>query len=68
MINGTIVMVKHDKGYGFINGEDGREYFFHKDDMSDKSVYFAHIEVGSRVEFEPKPTPKGFRAANVDVV
>lgn len=68
MINGTIVTVRHDKGYGFINGEDGREYFFHKDDLNDRSVYFIHIEVGTRVEFQPKLTPKGPRAENVDIV
>lgn len=68
MINGTIVTIRHDKGYGFINGEDGREYFFHKYDLSDKAVYFAHLEVGARVEFLPKLTSKGPRAESVDIV
>lgn len=68
MMNGEILRVMQDKGYGFIKGEDGAEYFFHKDEFNgffDDLV--EDIEKGRRivVKFEPVPSMKGPRASTV---
>jgi len=67
-MNGTILRIVSDKGFGFIKGEDGMDYFFHKTDMSgffDDLV--ADVNEGKKVEvtFDSVTTPKGLRAANV---
>ena len=32
-MNGTVSRVIVDKGFGFITGEDGQDYFFHRSDL-----------------------------------
>jgi cold shock CspA family protein len=57
-----------DKGFGFIHGEDKKDYFFHR---SDFNGFFDDLveDVGAgrsiKVEFEITPSAKGPRAANV---
>ena len=38
-MNGTISRVISDKGFGFIQGEDGQEYFMHRSAVRDASVF-----------------------------
>ena len=52
------------KGYGFISGEDGRNYFFHGRDV-DGGADGARISDGVPVNFEAGVTPKGYRAYKV---
>lgn len=33
-MKGTIANVIADKGFGFINGEDGAQYFFHRSEFN----------------------------------
>lgn len=49
------------KGYGFLRGDDGRDYFVHHSDIVGEH---AVIE-GQRVAFEESVTPKGYRARRV---
>ncbi|MGI8828184.1 MAG: cold-shock protein, partial [Candidatus Limnocylindria bacterium] len=35
MANGTIKKIVADRGFGFITGEDGKDYFFHRDGLSE---------------------------------
>ena len=35
MASGSIKKVVADRGFGFITGEDGKDYFFHRDGLSE---------------------------------
>jgi len=64
MATGTIKKVVSDRGFGFISGEDEKEYFFHRDGL-DSSLDFDRLQGGERVEFEIEQSPKGPRASKV---
>jgi CspA family cold shock protein len=59
---GTIKKVVSERGFGFIDGEDGTEYFFHRSAIDGE---FDHLRGGERVTFKLEPSPKGPRAAEV---
>jgi len=61
---GTIKKVVADRGFGFIVGEDGKEYFFHRDSLQ-PSLAFDRLAGGERVTFEVEQGPKGPRANQV---
>jgi CspA family cold shock protein len=61
---GTIKKVVSERGFGFISGEDGKEYFFHRDGLT-SSLNFDRLAGGEKVEFEIEQSPKGARAKNV---
>jgi CspA family cold shock protein len=62
--NGTVKRVISERGFGFIVGEDGKEYFFHRDGLS-SSVDFDRLVGGEKVSFETESGPKGERAVRV---
>lgn len=62
MNNGTISRLFGDKGFGFIRGRDGREYFFHRSGAREQ---FEMMREGQAVEFDEEPSPKGPRATQV---
>jgi CspA family cold shock protein len=64
MATGTIKRVVSDRGFGFIAGEDEKEYFFHRDGL-ESSLDFDRLVGGETVEFEPEQSPKGPRAKQV---
>lgn len=64
MATGTIKKVVSDRGFGFITGEDGKEYFFHRDGLA-ASLDFDRLTGGERVEFDAEQSPRGARAKNV---
>jgi CspA family cold shock protein len=51
----------HDKGFGFVADEGGREYFFHQSACDS----FGELREGQAVTFEAGQGPKGPRAENV---
>jgi CspA family cold shock protein len=61
--NGTIKKLVSEKGFGFISGGDGNEYFFHNSACS--GVRFDELREGQSVTFERGQGPKGPRAENV---
>lgn len=64
-ITGTVTVVKHDKGYGFVRGvHDGLEYFFHATEADD----FEAMTVGTAVRFVPTAGTKGPRAKQVELL
>jgi CspA family cold shock protein len=65
-MTGTIAKVMSDKGFGFIEGEDGQEYFMHRSAVRDGSV-FEQLREGQTVVFEAGRGDKGLRAENVRV-
>jgi len=60
-MEGTVSSFLASKGYGFLRGDDGRDYFVHHRDIVGAD---AVIE-GQRVAFEEAATPKGYRARRV---
>ena len=62
-MNGIIKTVVPDRGFGFIAGEDGTDYFFHRDDL--RGLDFANLKTGQHVTFDAQHGPKGPRARNV---
>jgi len=62
-MKGTVKKVISDRGFGFINAEDGQEVFFHSSACTD--VSFDSLQEGASVEFEIEQGPKGPRAVGV---
>ena len=56
-------MFNKEKGYGFIHGEDNKDYFFHYSALLMDSYKTA--EQGEHVEFEVQESDRGPRAANI---
>jgi CspA family cold shock protein len=64
MATGTIKKLVSDRGFGFITAEDGKEYFFHRNELESSSD-FDRLIGGERVEFEPGTSAKGPQAMKV---
>jgi CspA family cold shock protein len=64
MATGTIKKVVSDRGFGFITGEDGKDYFFHRDALAESLPFYA-LTGGERVEFTFQASDRGPRAVNV---
>jgi CspA family cold shock protein len=62
--NGTIKKLVSERGFGFISGEDGKEYFFHRSGVEGD---FDSLRGGERVTFQVEAGPKGPRASGVRV-
>jgi CspA family cold shock protein len=67
MASGTIKKLVHDKGFGFIQGSDGADVFFHHSSVADRQ--FDNLTEGQNVEYTVDqgggPKGKGPRAASV---
>jgi cold shock protein len=66
LLPGIVKSVHGSKGFGFVMGEDGQEYFFHRSAVTGGGR-FEEIVAGDRVRFEPSEGPKGPRAESVVV-
>lgn len=66
-LKGRLRKLRQDKGFGFIAGDDGVDYFFHWSVIVKNSMKeFRGMELRDRVEFSPINTPdKGPRAIEV---
>ncbi len=64
MTTGTVKRVIADRGFGFIDAEDEKEYFFHRGAL-DSSLDFDRLVGGEKVEFDVEQSPKGPRAVSV---
>lgn len=64
MATGTIKKLVSDRGFGFITGEDGKDYFFHRDGL-DSSLDFDRLSGGEKVSFDIESSPRGPRAVKV---
>ena len=61
MATGTIKRLVSDRGFGFIAGTDGTEYFFHRNSVEN----FDALRGDESVTFEVEDSPKGPRANQV---
>ena len=64
MANGVVKWFSNQKGYGFIQTNDGEDIFVHFSAI--KSEGFKTLSQGQEVEFEISECPKGTQAANVN--
>ena len=62
-MQGTIKKIVRDRGFGFIQADDGREIFFHRSSL--QQLDFDTLKEGEKVEFDVERTGKGPRAINV---
>jgi CspA family cold shock protein len=62
-MTGTIRTLRVDKGFGFIKGEGGKEFFFHQSAIYGEGI--DNLREGDSVEFDVAEGPKGPRAENV---
>jgi CspA family cold shock protein len=62
MPSGTIKRIVREKGFGFIRGDRGDEYFFHRSGIEGD---FDRLSEGQAVTFEEEPSQKGLRAGHV---
>jgi CspA family cold shock protein len=67
MATGTIKKLVSDRGFGFITASDGKDYFFHRNEL-DSSSDFDRLIGGEQVEFEISNSPKGPQASRVRLV
>ncbi len=65
MVEGTVKWFNDNKGYGFIEQENGGDVFVHHSAINGSG--FKSLQEGDRVTFEIEQGQKGPAAANVSV-
>jgi cold shock CspA family protein len=65
-IAGRVERVLADKGYGFLKGGDGRQYFFHLTDL--EGILWREVAPGVGVSFQVKKEPAGGKAGAAGTV
>ena len=63
-MNGTVKFFNEMKGFGFVTGEDEKEYFAHHTQLPDNQV----LNTDDEVEFDEAETEKGLQAHNIKIV
>jgi len=61
--HGVVAKIFHDRGYGFIEAEDGREVYFHENSVIDGK--FERLQVGAKVRYAEEDGDKGPQASTV---
>lgn len=65
-MTGSIKNYLYQKKFGFILGDDNKDYFFHESALVSPSQ-ISQIVDGALVEFEPTVSPKGYKATKVSI-
>ncbi|MFW6233321.1 MAG: cold-shock protein [Nanoarchaeota archaeon] len=60
-MKGTVKFFNHSKGFGFISGEDGKEYFVHHSGINENT----NLNDNDAVNFETEEGDRGLKAVNV---
>ncbi len=66
-MKGTIKTYLPEKNYGFIRGDDGKDYFFHESEFLDKS-HIGKLCEEAFVNFDQQATPKGYKAKKCSLI
>jgi CspA family cold shock protein len=66
MTNGTVKWFSNQKGFGFIEQEDGADVFVHHSAINADG--FKSLNEGDRVSFDIEQGQKGPSAVNVNVI
>ena len=64
MQTGKVKFFNRDKKFGFIQGDDGVDYFFHETGLSE-GIY---VKDNDRVEFTAEDGDRGKKAVNVSII
>jgi CspA family cold shock protein len=62
-MDGSVKWFNVRKGYGFIQGADGSDYFVHHSQVDGNTT----LKEGEKVTFEAADDPRGKKASNVKV-
>ena len=62
MVEGTVKFFNGMKGFGFINGDDGKAYFVHKTGLKEG----VELNEGDRVSFKVAEGDRGPKAEEVE--
>lgn len=62
-MKGTVKFFNSERGYGFIIGEDGKDYFVHYSAIQVEG--YKSLDENEEVEFDVEETERGEQAANV---
>ena len=63
MNEGTVTRYSDDKGFGFIQEDDGGEVYFDREAVDEEG--YITLVGGDRVQFEVTKTPRGLEAKHV---
>jgi ribosomal subunit interface protein len=63
---GRVVRIFPEEGYGFLEGEDGREIYFHRNSVLEGA--FTRLRVGSEVRFAEEQGEEGPQASSVRAI
>jgi CspA family cold shock protein len=66
MLKGTVKWFNDDKGFGFIQAEDGNDYFAHFSQINKEG--FKTLKEGEEVTFDVTEGAKGPQASNIEVL
>ena len=62
-MKGTVKWFNPTKGFGFVEGEDGTDYFVHQTAIKDDK----NLSEGDNVTFDPVDGERGKQAQNVEL-
>lgn len=63
-MEGTVKFFNRKKGFGFIQGEDGKDYFVHFSALPEGTF----LRDGDKVSFDPQEGDRGLKAQNVQLL
>jgi len=66
MAEGNVKWFSGQKGYGFIQQDDGQDVFVHHTDINGSG--FKSLEEGQRVRFQIETSPRGPKAKDVEIL
>ncbi len=66
MAEGTVKWFSDQKGYGFIEQDDGQDVFVHHTSIDGSG--FKSLNEGQRVRFEIETSEKGPKAKNLEIL